>query len=46
VIIKKLSLTLGEGAYLNDTDGTPSCGTVCDVKVKAKDYVFHPYQMR
>ena len=46
MITKKLSLTLREGAYLNDKAGTPSCGNVCHVKVKAKDYVFHPYQMR
>ena len=27
--------------------GSPSdCGHVCHVKVKAKDYVFHPYQKR
>src|ERR1700719_1130302 len=24
--------------------GTPNCGHVCHVAVKAKDYVFHPYQ--
>jgi len=28
-------------------DPAPSdCGNVCHVKVKAKDYIFHPYQMR
>ena len=32
--------------YTADKAGTPSCGQVCHVKVKAKDYVFHPYQMR
>jgi hypothetical protein len=32
--------------YTPDKGGTPSCGNVCHVKVKAKDYVFHPYQMR
>jgi len=32
--------------YTADKAGTPSCGDVCHVKVKAKDYVFHPYQMR
>jgi len=32
--------------YTPDKAGTPSCGNVCHVKVKAKDYVFHPYQMR
>jgi hypothetical protein len=29
-----------------DKAGTPACGHVCHVAVKAKDYVFHPYQMR
>jgi hypothetical protein len=32
--------------YSPDKAGIPSCGQVCHVKVKAKDYVFHPYQMR
>ena len=32
--------------YTPDKSGTPTCGNVCHVKVKAKDYVFHPYQMR
>ena len=32
--------------YSPDKAGTPSCGQVCHVKVKAKDYVFHPYQKR
>jgi len=32
--------------YTADKAGTPSCGQVCHVKVKAKDYVFHPYQER
>jgi hypothetical protein len=32
--------------YTADKAGTPSCGDVCHVKVKAKDYVFHPYQLR
>jgi len=26
--------------------GTPTCGHVCHVAVKAKDYIFHPYQNR
>ena len=26
--------------------GTPACGDACHVAVKAKDYVFHPYQKR
>jgi Cytochrome P460 len=29
-----------------DKAGTPACGQSCHVAVKAKDYVFHPYQMR
>jgi hypothetical protein len=29
-----------------DKAGTPTCGHGCHVAVKAKDYVFHPYQMR
>jgi hypothetical protein len=32
--------------YTPDKAGTPGCGQVCHVKVKAKDYVFHPYQLR
>ena len=36
----------GSGIYTADKAGTPDCGQVCHVKVKAKDYVFHPYQMR
>jgi hypothetical protein len=32
--------------YSADKAGTPDCGQVCHVKVKAKDYVFHPYQLR
>jgi hypothetical protein len=32
--------------YTADKAGTPDCGHVCHVAVKAKDYVFHPYQMR
>ena len=32
--------------YSPDKAGTPSCGQACHVKVKAKDYVFHPDQMR
>jgi hypothetical protein len=32
--------------YTADKAGTPDCGNVCHVKVKAKDYVFHPYQNR
>ena len=29
-----------------DKAGTPNCGQVCHVAVKAKNYVFHPYEMR
>jgi hypothetical protein len=32
--------------YSPDKAGTPACGQVCHVAVKAKDYVFHPYQKR
>ena len=32
--------------YTPDKAGTPNCGQVCHVAVKAKDYVFHPYQKR
>ena len=32
--------------YTPDKAGTPNCGHVCHVAVKAKDYVFHPYQNR
>jgi hypothetical protein len=32
--------------YTADKAGTPGCGQVCHVAVKAKDYVFHPYQKR
>jgi Cytochrome P460 len=32
--------------FTADKAGTPTCGQVCHVAVKAKDYVFHPYQMR
>ena len=32
--------------YSADKAGTPECGNVCHIKVKAKDYVFHPYQLR
>jgi Cytochrome P460 len=34
------------GVYSADKAGTPECGNVCHVAVKAKDYVFHPYQKR
>jgi hypothetical protein len=32
--------------FTADKAGTPNCGQVCHVAVKAKDYVFHPYEMR
>jgi hypothetical protein len=32
--------------YTADKAGTPACGQTCHVAVKAKDYVFHPYQTR
>lgn len=32
--------------YTADKAGTAACGNVCHVKVKAKDYLFHPYQIR
>ena len=32
--------------FTADKAGTPNCGQVCHVAVKANDYVFHPYQMR
>jgi hypothetical protein len=33
-------------SFTADKAGTPNCGQVCHVAVKAKDYVFHPYQTR
>lgn len=32
--------------FTPDKAGTPNCGHVCYVAVKAKDYVLHPYQIR
>ena len=32
--------------FTPDKAGTVTCGQVCHVAVKAKDYVFHPYQKR
>jgi len=32
--------------FTADKAGTPGCGQTCHVAVKAKDYVFHPYQTR
>ena len=34
------------GTYSADKGGTPACGDACHLVVKAKDYVFHPYQKR
>lgn len=33
-------------SFTADKAGTPACGQTCHLAVKAKDYVFHPYQMR
>jgi hypothetical protein len=33
-------------SFTADKAGTPACGNACHVAVKAKDYVFHPYQTR
>jgi hypothetical protein len=33
-------------SFTADKAGTQNCGQVCHVAVKAKDYVFHPYQTR
>src|SRR6476620_10648283 len=32
--------------YTPDKAGTPNCGHACHTVVKAKDYIFHPYQKR
>ena len=32
--------------FTPDPKSLSDCGQVCHVKVKAKDYIFHPYQMR
>ena len=32
--------------FTADKAGTPACGYGCHLVVKAKDYVFHPYEMR
>ena len=34
------------GAFTADPGGTSDCGNACHLKVKAKDYIFHPYQNR
>jgi hypothetical protein len=33
-------------AFTADPTGVSDCGNACHVTVKAKDYVFHPYQKR
>jgi len=33
-------------SFTADKAGTPGCGQSCHVAVKAKDYVFHPYETR
>jgi hypothetical protein len=32
--------------FAPNKDGTPTCGHTCHKAVKAKDYIFHPYQKR
>jgi Cytochrome P460 len=32
--------------FTPNKDGTPACGHTCHKAVKAKDYIFHPYQKR
>ena len=32
--------------FAPDKAGTPDCGHACHTAVKAKDYIFHPYQKR
>ena len=32
--------------FTPNQDGTPACGHTCHKAVKAKDYIFHPYQKR
>ena len=32
--------------FTADANSPSDCGNVCHVKVKAKDYIFHPYQKR
>jgi cytochrome P460 len=34
------------GTFTPNKAGTPDCGHTCHTKVKAKDYIFHPYQNR
>ena len=34
------------GKFTADPTGVSDCGQACHVKVKAKDYIFHPYQKR
>jgi hypothetical protein len=34
------------GKFSPDPDSREDCGNTCHVAVKAKDYIFHPYQKR
>jgi cytochrome P460 len=34
------------GRFTPDPTAHADCGNTCHVAVKAKDYIFHPYQMR
>jgi hypothetical protein len=34
------------GKFTADPTSHADCGNTCHVKVKAKDYIFHPYQVR
>ena len=34
------------GKYTPDADSKADCGNTCHVAVKAKDYIFHPYEKR
>lgn len=34
------------GKFTVDPSGVSDCGHACHLKVKAKDYIFHPYQTR
>ena len=34
------------GKFTADPNSLADCGNSCHVTVKAKDYVFHPYQKR
>jgi hypothetical protein len=34
------------GKFTADPTAHADCGNTCHVAVKAKDYIFHPYQVR